>query len=473
MKRLLIVLCLLVSGFSSPGQDWHTVSRTVYEEGRGNPLANVNVYTPDKTAGTTTDPNGFFTLTLPGSDSLTLVFSSVGYQTVTKNVSFRSPQQLVVFLPVGQTLRELTVRSSASPPIISRIPQMSQLSISGRQIEKIPALLGEKDVFRVLQLLPGVQKGSEGTTGIYVRGGGPDQNLILLDDAVIYNSGHLLGFFSAFNGIIIKNVELTKGGFPARYGGRLSSVIEVTTKEGNAEKLAGEASLGLVASRLLLEGPLGKKQSAKHPATFLVAGRRTYIDFVSRPFAASSQSESPRNNTYFYDLNARLNYTLNRKNNLFLSGYWGRDAFFNRQRKRQSRYVGPAVFAPVPLRDSGSVPEIRRRILSGKPPASVRISKHPASIYPRSRGDNGRCGPGHAPAFHRCAGIGSIRRRYLETGFPLEPECRFSTQPFSAAPDGLSWRKVGRATRNARAAIWPTGSVFSARTPAVGGVPDR
>ncbi|RYF56917.1 MAG: TonB-dependent receptor, partial [Cytophagaceae bacterium] len=185
MKCLLIVLCLLVSGFSSPGQDRHTIGGTVYEEGRGNPLAGVNVYTSDKTAGTTTDPNGYFTLTLPGNDSLTLVFSFVGYQTVTKTVSLRSLKPLAVFLPVGQTLRELTVLSGAGQPVISRIPQMSQLSISGGQIEKIPALLGEKDVFRVLQLLPGVQKGSEGTTGIYVRGGGPDQNLMLLDDAVL------------------------------------------------------------------------------------------------------------------------------------------------------------------------------------------------------------------------------------------------------------------------------------------------
>lgn len=359
MKRLLIVLCLLLSGFSSPGQDRHTVSGTVFEESRENPLAGVNVYTPDKTTGTTTDLNGFFTLTLPGNDSLTLVFSFVGYQTVTKSVSLRTPQSLVVFLPVGQTLRELTVLSAASQPIISRIPQMSQLSISGGQIEKIPALLGEKDVLRVLQLLPGVQKGSEGTTGIYVRGGGPDQNLILLDDAVLYNSGHLLGFFSAFNGSVVRNVELTKGGFPARYGGRLSSVIEVTTKEGNKEKRVGEASLGLVASRLLLEGPLGKKQSAKHPATFLVAGRRTYIDLVTRPFAASSQSESPRNSTYFYDLNARLNYRLNGNDQLFLSGYWGRDAFFNRQQSGNSPLQGSLTWrnATATLRWTHAVSE--------------------------------------------------------------------------------------------------------------------
>ncbi|GAB3913219.1 TonB-dependent receptor [Larkinella knui] len=339
MKCLPVMLCLLFSGFSSRGQDRSVVSGTVYEAGTGTALVGVNVYTPDKTVGTTTNPSGFFSLTLPARDSLALVFSYVGYQTVTKTVPFRSPQQVSVSLPFGQVLHELTVRSGINDALLSKNPQMSQIRISAGQIEKIPALLGEKDVLRVLQLLPGVQKGSEGNTGIYVRGGGPDQNLILLDDAVVYNSGHLLGFFSAFNGSVVQSVELTKGGFPARFGGRLSSVIEVTTKAGNPEKLAGEASLGLVASRLMLEGPIGKKNTGKHPASFRIAGRRTYMDLVARPFTPATQG-SPLSRTYFYDLNARLNYTLNRKDQLVLSGYGSRDAFFNQQQTGNSPLQG-------------------------------------------------------------------------------------------------------------------------------------
>ncbi|MFC5412133.1 TonB-dependent receptor domain-containing protein [Larkinella bovis] len=327
MKRLFAVLCLLLTGFSSPGQPLYTVKGSVFEEGRPKPLFGVHVFTPGQTAGTVTDPSGFFSLTLPARDSLTLVFSCVGYQTVRQTIPFRQNQQLSVFLPAGQTLAELTVRPATDPEATSRNPQMSQIGISARQLEKIPALLGEKDLLRVLQLLPGVQKGSEGNTGIYVRGGGPDQNLVLLDEAVLYNSGHLLGFFSAFNGSALRNVELTKGGFPARFGGRLSSVIEVNTKEGNAEKLAGEASLGLVSSRLLLEGPLGKSGSGKQPLTFLLAGRRTYIDLITRPFATSRQSGATQ--TFFYDLNARLTYTLGARDRLFWSGFRSRDAFVN------------------------------------------------------------------------------------------------------------------------------------------------
>ena len=163
---------------------------------------------------------------------------------------------------------------------VSESAQMSTIDVPISQIKKIPAFLGEKDVLKVLQLMPGVQKGSEGQTGIYVRGGGPDQNLIILDDAVVYNASHLFGFFSVFNGDAIKSVELIKGGFPARYGGRLSSVIDLNMKDGNREKLHGEGGIGLIASRLTLEGPLTKNKKA---LLFLVSGRRTYLDIVAAP----------------------------------------------------------------------------------------------------------------------------------------------------------------------------------------------
>ncbi|GAB3265303.1 TonB-dependent receptor [Larkinella harenae] len=329
MKRLFAVLGLLLVGFCSQGQNSYTVTGSVFDAGTNGVLAGVYVYTPGKTVGTVTDSNGLFTLTLSARDSLTLLFSYVGYQTVRRTIPFRSDQRITIALSAGQLLDELTVRPIDRPELVSRKPQMSQIRLSAEQLTKLPALLGEKDVLRVLQLLPGVQKGAEGNTGIYVRGGGPDQNLILLDGAVLYNSGHLLGFFSAFNGSAIQHVELTKGGFPARFGGRLSSVIEVSTKDGNAEKLSGEAGLGLISSRLVLQGPLGKKRVSQ-PATFLIAGRRTYVDLVTRPFAVSDNPDAVQTNTFFYDLNSRVSYPIGSNDKLFLSAFRSRDAFVNR-----------------------------------------------------------------------------------------------------------------------------------------------
>jgi hypothetical protein len=195
---------------------------------------------------------------------------------------------------------------------------MSTVEIPVQQIKALPALLGEKDVMKALQLMPGVQSGSEGNSGLYVRGGGPDQNLIILDDATVYNAYHLFGFFSLFNGDALKSVELTKGGFPARYGGRLSSVIDMNMKEGNKEKLKEEVGLGLLSSRLTLEGPIEKGKSS-----FLVSGRRTYLDVLTKPFMRADQKIG----YYFYDFNTKLNYDFGRKNKLYLSGYFGRDKF--------------------------------------------------------------------------------------------------------------------------------------------------
>ncbi|HOH99545.1 MAG TPA: TonB-dependent receptor plug domain-containing protein, partial [Bacteroidales bacterium] len=202
---------------------------------------------------------------------------------------------------------------------ISEAIQMSTIVLPVQQVRDIPALLGEKDVFKALQLMPGVQSGSEGSSGLYVRGGGPDQNLIILDDATVYNANHLFGFFSLFNGDALKSIELTKGGFPARYGGRLSSVVDMNMKDGNKEKLQGTAGIGLISSRLVLEGPIVKEKSS-----FLVSARRTYLDALTMPF----QPEDSRGGYYFYDLNAKVNYDFGPKNKLYLSGYFGRDKFY-------------------------------------------------------------------------------------------------------------------------------------------------
>jgi hypothetical protein len=194
-----------------------------------------------------------------------------------------------------------------------------------QKVKSLPVLMGERDVLKTVQLLPGVQSGSEGSSGIYVRGGGPDQNLILLDGVPVYNVSHLFGFFSVFNPDAIKAVELIKGGFPARYGGRLSSVLDIRMKEGNMNKLSGEGSIGLVASKLTLEGPIKKGQTS-----FLVSARRTYLDLLIRPFVRAESDGDATGGYYFYDFNAKINHKLDDKNRLYASGYFGKDRAFTK-----------------------------------------------------------------------------------------------------------------------------------------------
>lgn len=301
-----------------------TVSGYVRETGSQEALIDVNVYLPGTTTGTTTNTYGFYSLTLPIQDSLRLAFSFVGYETVARTVPFRVGQTLNIDLTPGRLLQEVDVKAEVVGEKVSESARMSTIDIPVVQIKKIPAFLGEKDVLKVLQLMPGVQKGSEGQTGIYVRGGGPDQNLIILDDAVVYNASHLFGFFSVFNGDAIKSVELIKGGFPARYGGRLSSVIDLNMKDGNREKLHGEGGIGLIASRLTLEGPLTKNKRG----SFLVSGRRTYLDIIAAPLINAQTKGQTQAGYYFYDLNAKANYDFGPTNKIYLSGYFGRDKFY-------------------------------------------------------------------------------------------------------------------------------------------------
>ena len=326
-KNILLYFLLFLSITQLSGQNTpakFTVSGYVREAGSLEALIGVNVYLPGTTTGTTTNTYGFYSLTLPAQDSIRLAYSFVGYQSLDRVVSLRKNQTRSVLLTPGSALTEVDVKASATVEKVSERAQMSTIDIPIAQIKKIPAFLGEKDVLKVLQLMPGVQKGSEGQTGIYVRGGGPDQNLIILDDAVVYNANHLFGFFSVFNGDAIKSVELIKGGFPARYGGRLSSVIDLNMKEGNREKLHGEGGIGLIASRLMLEGPLTKNKKA----SFLVSGRRTYLDVVAAPIIRAQTNGETNAGYYFYDLNAKANYDFSPKNKLYLSTYFGRDRFY-------------------------------------------------------------------------------------------------------------------------------------------------
>ena len=297
-------------------------------------LPGVNIYIENTSYGTVSNTYGFYSLTVPDSDSVLVSYSFVGYERQNLRLGSSSVRQIdVELLPVNQ-LNEVVVSTKRESEKVSESVQMSKIDVPIYQIKKIPAFLGEKDVIRVLQLMPGVQKGTEGQTGLYVRGGGPDQNLIILDDAVVYNASHLFGFFSVFNGDALKSVELTKGGFPARYGGRLSSVVEMNMKEGSKEKLHGEGGIGLISSRLTLEGPLLKKKSS-----FLISARRTYIDVLAAPLIAQSQTSydsKVKPGYYFYDLNAKINYDFGAKNKLYLSGYFGQDRFSIREKSTNS-----------------------------------------------------------------------------------------------------------------------------------------
>ncbi|WP_338790708.1 TonB-dependent receptor [Bernardetia sp. MNP-M8] len=298
----------------------HTISGFVREVESSETLIGVSIYNPKTKQGTVTNSYGFYSLTLQ-EDTVSLIYSYIGYEAQAHQIILDKDINLDISLDFDEALEAVVIVADKDSEPISEQVQMSQVSIPVEQIKDIPALLGEKDVIKALQLLPGVQGGTEGSSGLYVRGGNNDQNLILLDEAPVYNASHLFGFFSVFNGDAIKQVELTKGGFPARYGGRLSSVLDMRLKEGNKNKVSGEGGIGLISSRLLLEVPVVKDKSS-----FIISGRRTYIDILTRPLM-------PKDFTvgyYFYDLNAKFNYDFSRKDKLFVSGYFGRDKFYAR-----------------------------------------------------------------------------------------------------------------------------------------------
>ncbi|NTW25143.1 MAG: TonB-dependent receptor, partial [Lentimicrobium sp.] len=318
MNRYVVFLLAFASiaSLNLFAQQKHSISGYVREQGSRELLPGVNIYLPELKAGTTTNNYGFYSITLP-EGNYEIRYSFIGYQPVILEAALNQDIVQDIILIPSITLSEVEI-SAEKAERISESSRISMISLPVNQVKDLPALFGEKDVFKALQLMPGVQKGSEGNSGIYVRGGGPDQNLIILDDAPVYNASHLFGFFSIFNGDALKSVELTKGGFPARYGGRLSSVVEMTMKDGNKQKLSGEAGIGLISSRLVLEGPI-----KKDTASFLISARRTYIDVLIKPF----MNDDGKAGYYFYDLNAKMNYDFSPKNKIYLSGYFGRDKF--------------------------------------------------------------------------------------------------------------------------------------------------
>ncbi|MXV17992.1 TonB-dependent receptor [Hufsiella ginkgonis] len=325
MKPLFNIFILLVAAIIPLAVKGQAVSFSfsgfVREKGSQESLPGVSIYIPSLKQGIPSNNYGFYAFKLPAGEYLVEV-SAVGFKKQQLQVLLSKDLKLDILLEPFAQLAEVTI-SAAAGKSISEASQMSAIDIPVNQIKDIPALLGEKDVFKVIKLLPGVQKGMEGSSGFYVRGGGPDQNLIMLDDAVVYNANHLFGFFSIFNGDALKSVELIKGGFPARYGERLSSVLVMNMKDGNKEKLTGEAGIGLISSRFTLEGPIQKNKSS-----FLVSGRRTYLDLLARPFL----SKEDKAGYFFYDMNAKANFTLDSINKVFVSGYFGRDKFYTKSK---------------------------------------------------------------------------------------------------------------------------------------------
>jgi hypothetical protein len=324
MKPKLFALLFLLAPLLVAAQQKFTISGYIKEKGSEELLIGASIAIPAIKTGTVSNAYGFYSITLTEGDYEIMV-SYIGYKPKAFKIKLDKNIDNTIWLEPGSSLQEVVVSAEKQSKGLAEVTRMSVIEIPIQQIKDIPALLGEKDVLKVIQLLPGVQKGSEGNSGIYVRGGGPDQNLIILDDAIVYNAFHLFGFFSLFNGDALKSVELTKGGFPARYGGRLSSVIEMNMKDGNKEEFHGEAGIGLVASRLLLEGPIVKGKSS-----FLVSGRRTYIDVLATPIMPADE----KTRYFFYDLNAKANYEINSRNKVYISGYFGRDKF-----KLKSKYA--------------------------------------------------------------------------------------------------------------------------------------
>lgn len=301
-----------------------TVSGYVQDAKTKEKLIGATVYIPKMKLGTRTNAYGFYsiTYTYPKED-LTLKASYIGYQI--DSITLPSTTQSHSFNLIPQKELKTVLIKGKRSEAIQESTQMSKIELPIATIKKLPAFLGEVDVLKAIQLLPGIQAGGEGQNGLYVRGGGPDQNLILLDGIPVYNASHLFGFFSVFNADAVSSVDVYKGGFPARYGGRLSSVIDIRMKEGDKSGIHGSLGVGLIASRLLLEGPIGKK---KEKGSFMVSGRRTYIDVLTAPIIKAASQGTGTGGYYFYDLNGKVNYRLGKRDRIYFSTYLGNDKFY-------------------------------------------------------------------------------------------------------------------------------------------------
>ena len=318
MKKIILFVIFFSTCLFGYSQKKYTISGYIYDKNNGETIIGANIYSSLTGKGVNSNNYGFYSLTLT-EGTYEINYTFLGYKNEKKQILLNKNIDLNIDLESSSvSINEIEVTGKAN---IVQKTQTSIIEVPIEQIKSIPALFGEVDVLKAVQLLPGVQS-SEGTSGFYVRGGGPDQNLILLDGVPVYNSSHLGGLFSVFNADAIKSVRLTKGGFPARFGGRLSSVLEIDMKEGNNKKFKGDVSLGLISSKMTIEGPFIREKSS-----FIISGRRTYADLLMKPFMQGEENTIDNFNLYFYDLNAKINHKLSKKDRIYISAYMGDDIF--------------------------------------------------------------------------------------------------------------------------------------------------
>lgn len=318
IHRLLLAFILSSTASLVWAQEKFTINGTVKDGSNGEALIGVTVYIREISNGTTTNEYGFYSITLPRG-TYTVDYSYVGFQSVSTTVTLdKNVQQPIELAPEASQLQEVVVKGEVEQANVENL-EMSTNKLEIKTILRTPMLFGEADLLRSLQLLPGVSTVGEGASGFNVRGGNVGQNLILLDEAPVYNSSHLFGFFSVFNPDAVKDTKLYKGAIPSRYGGRLASILDVRMKEGNSKKFEVTGGIGTVFSRVAVEGPI-----IKDKMSFIVAARRSYIDVLARPFVPILQNGGALN---FYDITMKTNYDINRRNKVYLSGYFGRDVF--------------------------------------------------------------------------------------------------------------------------------------------------
>jgi len=326
MKKILAAVIVLMTGFSAICQvkqssgGRFTLNGYVKDSLSGESIIGATITVNGQSQGVASNQYGFYSITL-SQGNYDISISHVSYQSkiISVELNGNKPYNFEL-IPKSAAISEVFVYTKKRDANVKNA-QMGKIDLSIEQIKNIPAFMGEVDILKAIQLLPGVRNAGEGNAGFYVRGGGADQNLIMLDDAVVYNTGHLFGFFSIFNSDAIKNTSLIKGGMPAQYGGRLSSVLDVSMKDGNMNKLQVDGGIGLIASRLSIQGPIKKDK-----ASFIISARRTYVVALVKPFVPTSSSFHG-SGYYFYDLNAKVNYRFSEKDRLYLSGYFGRDVF--------------------------------------------------------------------------------------------------------------------------------------------------
>lgn len=313
-RKILTGFCML-SATMSVAQNI-TISGYVKDARSKESLIGVNILA-DKGTGTTTNAYGYYSLTVPANDSVVIRVSYISYEPQSFLIKNKKSQRLDILLePKATQLEEVVISANKTDENVNN-PETGVMKIPIKTIDMLPVLAGEKDILKTIQFLPGVQQGQEGTTGFYVRGGNTDQNMVQLDEATIYNPNHLFGLFSSFNINAVKSMRIIKGGFPADFGGRLSSLVDITMKDGNKEQFEEEGGIGVLTTNLTLQGPIEKGKSS-----FIISGRRSFLDLIFKPFYPNGFNGM---NYYFYDFNMKLNYELNKNNHLFVSFFRGND----------------------------------------------------------------------------------------------------------------------------------------------------